>query len=200
MRFVAGGTWLAVGLLLGCANPTEVVGPYEGSAGSSSSGTSEGTRGESSATNSTGPVAEGSADSDTGMPQTTVVDDTTQGVDPTTTDPSTSTTDTPPESTSSSSTGDMESSSSGDPPPPTCDEVFGAAAGYVLCEFDDMSCTFNVESGGASCNTICGMFMAAPCIDNIDNPGPGEECVYQPTDRTCESTGKGSTICVCAFP
>lgn len=191
MRTSAGGCWLAVGLSFGCGPaPSEVIGPYDGSGGSSGSATGGPSSGEPG-TGSTGPIAEGSADSGTGMP--TGDTGTTAPVDPVTTDPDTS--GDPP--TTESSSGDPGSSSSGDPPdpPPTCQELFGAANGYTPCMEDDTSCTFALNSNGSTCNQVCGSF-GQPCIGGIDNPG-GLECTSQ-GPLTCDQFENGTTICICA--
>lgn len=188
------GCWLAVGLLFGCTpSPTEVIGPYSGSAGSSGSATG-GSSGEQG-TGTTGPIAEGSADSGTGMPTSMTGDTgTTAPVDPVTTDPDTTSADDVPVTDSSS--GDPGSSSSGDPPPPpTCQELFGTASNYNLCMEDDTSCMFALDTGGMSCNGICGSFGHA-CLGAIDNPG-GYDCSNR-GNLTCNDAGKSTTICICA--
>lgn len=192
MRTSAGG-WLAVGLLFGCGpSPSEVIGPYDGSGGSSGSATGGSSGGPG--TGSTGPIADGSAGSGTGMPTTMSETGTTAPVDPTTTDPDASSSGIPPVATGSS--GDP-GSSSGDPRPPSCDELFGLAADYELCMEDEGSCTFNVDPEGANCNMVCSAFGAG-CIDSIDNPGKGQECENQ-GDFDCGTvSGEESTICVCA--
>jgi hypothetical protein len=196
MRTGAGGSWLAVGLLLGCGlSPSEVVGVYEGQGSSSSGGSADGPGTDGVGSASTGPVADATGGSDTGTPSTSAEGD-TNAVDPSTTDP-----DTAPGSTGPASTSGEPGSSSGPPPlPPTCTEVFGTASGYVLCTEGARSCAFNVNTGGNDCNAICGMFGAA-CLDDLDNNSvAGEECIVQPADLNCASLGKSTTICVCAFP
>jgi hypothetical protein len=139
-------------------------------------------------------TSSGSIDADTSAAST---DGTTLGAGP-----GTSTGDAADASSSGTSTGEVPGSSSGDatsstsdPPAPTCNELFGAANGYNLCEEDMASCTFVVNANGASCNMICNSFDQA-CIGAIDNPG-GLRCTYLgPLD--CDDAENGSTICICA--
>jgi hypothetical protein len=201
MRTGTGGSWLAMGLLLGCGlGPSEVVGVYEGQGSTSTGGSSGGTRGGGDVTAGTGPIADGSAGSGTGMPQSTTDEgDTTHAVDPSTTDPGT-TSLSPPESTSTGpdpgSTSDLpgESSSDGEMPPPSCDDLFGLAVGYELCFEDDVQCGFDVDMLGNSCATICGSFGAA-CLGAIDNPGAGGCTENGP--EGCDIV-HGTEICICA--
>lgn len=193
MRTSAGGCWLAVGLLCGCGPaPSEVIGPYDGTGGSSGSATGGPSSGEVG-TGSTGPIADGSAGSGTGMPTTMSGDTgTTAPVDPVTTDPDTASGDVP--TTTDPSSGDPGSSSSGDPPPLTCDQIFGTADGYLLCMEDETSCTFALNTGNNNCNVVCSSFGEV-CLGAIDNP-TGVTCDQQGAS-SCDVT-KGSTICICS--
>lgn len=162
----------------------------EGGTGSTSHGDATG----STTVGSTGPVADGAASSSSGTTDLTGSElGTTAAVDP-----STTTGDPPAESTGSGSTGPLGSSSSEGGTPASCDDLFGAASGYVLCMEDASSCSFNVNTGGNSCTTICGSFGAV-CIHALDNPaaGGGQACVVQ-GDSFCDNASKADTICVCA--
>lgn len=184
---------LGLVLLGGCSPaPPEVIGVSQGQSGSAES-SSSGASGDSVVSDSTGPVADGSASSATGAPEVTSNDGTTSPVEPATT-----TGDPPLETTGPGATTDEPGSSSdGEVPPVTCAEIFGGASGYVLCMETEGSCSFNVNTGGNSCTTICSSFGQG-CVDTLDNPSAvGQECVIQPTDLDCGSTGKSTTICVC---
>ncbi len=87
--------------------------------------------------------------------------------------------------------------SSGGPEPATCDDIFGPAPDYVLCESDEMSCTFAVSTGGGSCDDVCGLF-GEMCLGAIDNPalGAGMPCAEQ-GPYTCDETVKNYTMCIC---
>jgi hypothetical protein len=183
------------GLLFGCGpSPTEVIGPYDGSGGSSGKATESGVSSGELSNGTTGPIADGSAESGTGLPTTMTGDTgTTTPVDPMTTDPDTSISGDPPTTASS---GDPGSSSSGDPPtPPSCMDIFGTADGYTLCSEDETSCTFALNSNGSTCNQVCNSF-GQPCIGGINNPG-GLECSSQ-GPLTCDQFENGTTICICA--
>jgi hypothetical protein len=158
-------------------------------------GTETGTSsGDATTASTTLATSSGSIDADT---STQTTGGSTVGVTP-----DSSTGDATHGATSSSSTGDsgtttgpeLESSSGPPPPPPTCDEIFGTAAGYLLCAEDDVSCSFNVDNLGESCNIICGLFGQL-CLGALDNPGDGT-CFVQ-GNSTCDATGKGNTICIC---
>lgn len=194
-----GAIGLSTVLLWACTpTPAEVVEVFDGDSSSGSATTNVTATGQVTVTSTdTGPVAEGSADSGTGPGSTgPVLDGTSTGpVDPSTTG------EPPGGSTDSGSTGNPVggSSSSGDPPQPSCDEVFGMASGYFLCNSDDSSCSFNVSTGGNSCNTICGSF-GETCLGAQDNPGAGGDVCFVQGPYDCASTSKSTTICICSRP
>jgi hypothetical protein len=191
------GWWVVLGLLLGCGlAPSEVVDVYDGPGSSSSGGGS--TAGQSGVDDrgSTGPVADGAASSSTGTPEATGSEgNATEPVDPDTTAPGTdtgTTSEVPPDP--STTTDDPPDPSTGDV---SCDAMYGGAAGYHLCEETGDSCRFNVDVMGVSnCTAVCTSF-GGTCIDALDNPGPGMECVVQ-GDLDCNFIGKGTTLCICS--
>ncbi|MEX1365223.1 MAG: hypothetical protein AB1Z98_19000 [Nannocystaceae bacterium] len=88
------------------------------------------------------------------------------------------------------------SSSSGSPA--TCDELYGNAPGYVLCEETDTECRFNATTGGGTCNEVCADF-GGMCLAAFDNPNDrGRECVViEPNTDTC-ATERSTELCVCS--
>jgi len=95
------------------------------------------------------------------------------------------------------SSGSTAVGSSDSGPSPSCNELFGSASGYVLCLENETSCSFNANTGGVSCDGICGSFGAV-CLDAIDNPSVvGQECIAQGMSF-CANAAKGTTICVCS--
>lgn len=119
---------------------------------------------------------------------------------------------------SSSSTGADEStslpadgSSSGDPPPATdssggsssggmtasCDDVFGAAPGYLLCEETPTTCSFNATLTMTSCDAMCMMF-GATCSAAFTNTA--SDCASMDVATTCDDATANDHICVCNKP
>ena len=84
------------------------------------------------------------------------------------------------------------------PLPSACDEQYGRAPGYVLCEEDQDSCQFFLETKvAASCNEHCLNIGGGTCLEAF-NADPGAECDLQkPTG--CESTINQSQVCVCSL-
>lgn len=82
--------------------------------------------------------------------------------------------------------------------PLTCDELYGNAPGYVLCEQTDRECRFNATTGGGTCNQMCTDF-GGTCLAAFDNPNTaGQECiVLEPNKDTCE-TPRTTELCVCS--
>jgi len=81
-------------------------------------------------------------------------------------------------------------------PPASCDELYGAAPDYILCEQADDSCAFNVRLDNDSCERLCASFGGV-CVAAFDNPNTsGDECVIQGED-TCLRQ-RGTEICVCS--
>jgi hypothetical protein len=131
--------------------------------------------------------ASGSADAEGSDTTGSTVDGTTHEVQPGTTSGATS------GPTSSTSTGDeLGITSTG--ASLSCDEIFGAAPGYLLCTEDASSCAFNVTLGGADCTSICAMF-GTTCLAAFDNPV--QTCEVQ-ADSFCANNAKNDTICVCS--
>lgn len=92
-------------------------------------------------------------------------------------------------------TDDGGSSSSGGMPS-TCDAVFGSAAGYLLCEETDETCSFNVTLAMTSCTALC-MTFEATCIDGFENSA--SDCASQGASVGCDAVANDN-ICVCAKP
>jgi hypothetical protein len=78
----------------------------------------------------------------------------------------------------------------------TCDELFGTAPGYVLCEDNADNCSFNVTLTMTSCDALCMMF-ASTCIEGFTNSATG--CV---TDGAlaCDDATTTESVCRCAKP
>jgi hypothetical protein len=132
--------------------------------------------------------ASGSADAEGSGTTGPTTDGTTHEVQPGTT-----TGDATSGPTSSTSTGDeLGITSTG--ASASCDEIFGAAPGYLLCTEDPSSCAFNVTLGGADCNSICAMF-GTTCLAAFDNPV--QTCEVQ-GNSFCANNAKNDTICVCS--
>ena len=93
----------------------------------------------------------------------------------------------PPAETGSSSSGGMAG---------TCDETFGTAASYMLCEEAADSCMFNVMLGMTSCDALC-MSFGSTCIEGFTNAETG--CV---TDGAlaCDDATTNESVCRCATP
>jgi hypothetical protein len=93
----------------------------------------------------------------------------------------------PPATDGSSSSGGMAA---------TCDEIFGTAAGYVLCEDNADNCSFNVMLGMTSCDALC-MSFGSTCIEGFTNSATG--CV---TDGAlaCDDATTTESVCRCAKP
>jgi len=79
-----------------------------------------------------------------------------------------------------------------------CRARYGLAFGFVLCESDATSCSFNAEITGRDCNIICAQFGGV-CLGAWDNSNnTGEECLKaQSTPVPCDDV-KETNICVCS--
>jgi hypothetical protein len=108
--------------------------------------------------------------------------------------PGTSTGDAPGTSSSGTSTGE-EPGSSSSAAAPTCDELYGAAPGYLLCLESASECQFLVILAGDSCNALCSSF-GGTCLDAFDNAA-GTCRILQPSADTCD-THRNDEICVCS--
>lgn len=77
-----------------------------------------------------------------------------------------------------------------------CDDVFGMAPGYVLCEDNPDNCSFNVMLGMTSCDALC-MMYGATCIEGLTNAKAG--CV---TDGVlaCDDATTNESVCRCTKP
>jgi hypothetical protein len=83
-------------------------------------------------------------------------------------------------------------------PSSACDDVFGAARGYVLCDSDDSSCTFYLNlDGDFSCATACDGFGVA-CLDGWDDTDTANQCEVE-VRIGCDDA-HSDEICQCARP
>jgi hypothetical protein len=158
------------------------------------------------------PQAAGSTTSGSGGDDTTVAlettgasmshtaTDTTQGVEPGTSTGEVATTGDPATTggvatTSGPSTGDGPGSTGASL---TCDELFGAAPGYILCMETPDACHFSAITGGGNCDQLCATFGSV-CLGAFDNNNVvGQECtVIRPSMDTC-ATYREVELCVCA--
>jgi hypothetical protein len=79
-----------------------------------------------------------------------------------------------------------------------CDDAFGGARGYVLCDSDEDSCTFFINlDGDFTCATACDGFGVA-CLDGHDNAGTQDRCDVD--DRIGCDELHSDEICQCARP
>lgn len=112
----------------------------------------------------------------------------------------------PSTTTPAEESGDSESS--GSPPPMTdsgdsttgmagtCNDLFGMAPAYELCEETPDSCSFNAMTDGGSCDEMCMMF-GATCITSFTNDM--SDCASMMDEVACTEVA-GDNICVCAKP
>lgn len=149
-----------------CYEPGDVGGGTESAAGTASE----------SGSGSGGSESEGGSSSGPGM-TTLPADDTSEG----------SSSGMPPADSGSSSGGMMGG---------TCDETFGTAAGYMLCEDAADSCLFNVMLGMTSCDALC-MSFGSTCVEGFTNAETG--CV---TDGAlaCDDATTNESVCRCTKP
>lgn len=79
-----------------------------------------------------------------------------------------------------------------------CRARYGLAFGFVLCESDAASCSFNAEITGRDCNVLCAQFGGV-CLEAWDNSNnTGEECLKtQSAPVPCDDV-KETNICVCS--
>lgn len=90
---------------------------------------------------------------------------------------------------------DGGSSSGG--PAATCDETFGAAPGYLLCEETPDTCSFNATLTMTSCDAMCMMF-GSTCTAAFTNMA--SDCASIDVATTCDDATAMDHICVCAKP
>jgi hypothetical protein len=81
---------------------------------------------------------------------------------------------------------------------PACDEVFGGARGYVLCDSDDASCTFFINlEGDFTCATACDTFGVS-CLDGYEDRDTESKCEVD-VRIGCDEL-HSDEICQCARP
>ncbi len=128
-----------------------------------------------------------------GTTQDTTTDPSTSSTsgDPPTTDATTADPTTGAPTTEDSATG---GSTSGTGAMASCDDTYGGATDYELCEEAADSCRFSVTSMMMSCTSVCEGF-GGTCLGGQLN----EEPVCTSTgDITCEDTSSTSVICICS--
>ena len=83
------------------------------------------------------------------------------------------------------------------PPPPTCDQLYGGAPEYILCDEQPDTCEFNARTDGGDCNEMCQDF-GGTCVMAYDNQtGNGLDCIrVEATGDDC-TTNRTTEICVC---
>lgn len=151
-------------------------------------GAASGTDGSDTDTDTDAGGSSTGEDPTTGSP--TTADPTTDST--TTTDPTNGTT-TGPEPMTSSTSGADGTTTGG--PAQTCDEQYGAATDYMLCEELPDSCAFSVTIGMAeSCNDVCTSF-GGECIEVQLNDV--DLCVSTGAG-TCDQMDINDLICVCS--
>jgi hypothetical protein len=134
---------------------------------------------------------EGETESD-GDDETTGDDATTGSASTSTSTTSTTSTGAPDDDAATSDADDTNGSSSG--AAPSCDEQYGEAADYLLCDESPESCSFNVTIAMTiSCDDVCSMF-GGTCIEAHLN----EEDLCESTGRaSCDQSDFDDGICVC---
>lgn len=149
-----------------------------------------------------GTTATDTDDPTAGTGSSGTTDDPTTGVDPTTAESSTTEPPTTgdPLTTGDPTTGDPSTTggatgTDGSGGMATCDEMYGGAADYMLCEETEDSCRFNVTIGMASnCTGVCESFGGA-CngaqLNDVDL------CVST-GDTTCDDMAVNDLICICS--
>ncbi|HVU03513.1 MAG TPA: hypothetical protein VHE30_17260 [Polyangiaceae bacterium] len=75
----------------------------------------------------------------------------------------------------------------------SCDALYSAAPGYVLCTETATTCRFGANTNGGSCRTVCSD-LGGNCLDQDDN-GNDACTATNPTDD-CNTT-RQNAICVC---
>lgn len=87
--------------------------------------------------------------------------------------------------------------------PPSCDDIYGAASGYVFCgEPNPGECEFYTSHGPSeSCRSLCAALSGRgnACVRRWrDEEGAGNECSHLDlSPRSCNALGNSSDICVC---
>ncbi len=148
-----------------------------------------------------GATATDTDDPSAGTGSSGTTDDPTTGVDPTTAESSTTEPPTTgdPLTTGDPTTGDPSTTggatgTDGSGGIATCDEMYGAATDYLLCEEAADSCSFNVTTGmAASCAQVCESF-GGMCVAGRLN---SKDLCTADADTTCDDAGNNDLICVC---
>ena len=79
----------------------------------------------------------------------------------------------------------------------SCNELYGAAPEYVLCQQLDLTCEFNVLTNGGNCNQMCANFGGS-CVAAYDNDtGPDLDCVRKEASGDDCTTNRNTEICIC---
>lgn len=78
----------------------------------------------------------------------------------------------------------------------SCDELFAAAAGFVLCSEDAASCTFFAQTGGTTCADQCAA-LGSECVGGYDSNADAPCTVI--SEDGCLATHSTQT-CACARP
>lgn len=147
-----------------------------------------------------GVTATDTDDPSVGTGSSGTTDEPTTGVEPTTDDGSTTdplTTGDPP-TTGDPTTGDPATTDAtgtdGSGGMATCDEMYGGAADYILCEEAADSCRFNVTIGMASnCTAVCESFGGTCNGAQFNDEDP---CVST-GDATCDDMTVNDLMCIC---
>jgi hypothetical protein len=85
------------------------------------------------------------------------------------------------------------------PPPQNCDQLFGGAPGYQICEEKQGSCRFYVQTNNASCHATCGKY-GVKCL-GAQNNVTYTECSVDIFDSiTCSTQNYTDQICECSKP
>jgi len=87
------------------------------------------------------------------------------------------------------------------PPKKSCQERYGQAASYLLCQETATTCRFNanikIATAAGTCEALCAQY-GGTCLAAYDNPdGAGNECTALSTPDTC-ATQRTTEICVCS--
>ncbi len=78
-------------------------------------------------------------------------------------------------------------------PPPTCEEMYGTATNFDLCEETTNSCRFYVMTNEDTCTNLCSSF-GGECIDNYDG-----DCSSGIGSQGCDIVHYDQ-VCICTLP
>ena len=76
----------------------------------------------------------------------------------------------------------------------SCENLFGAAPEFMLCEETAQTCSFNVRLDQSTCHQLCRR-LGSTCVGALDNNASNCEAVSNSTD-TC-LTQRQTEICIC---